>query len=203
MDAFGAVARATDSADLVGSVELGALWASLADTYRIPADSWLPDWRAALQIVVRLTDPADKDKTSVQVLSFAGNPYHDALETLNLGRYPSLPSGTEFARKGALGAGDWIGVLTWDADNDLDAIAPKRSDGHRWILPTLPEHTELLSPLMTWWALLFGLSIFARYHPEMWAEALAVDRSEAAVPLEAILDSALSALPRLIYNELG
>jgi hypothetical protein len=131
------------------------------------------------------------------------NPHHDPPETLNLGRYPSLPSGTQFARKGELRSGDWIGLLTWNSDNDLDEIAPKRRDSFRWILPTLPGHAELMSPLMTWWTLLFGLSIFARYHPEMWAEALDVDQSKTAVPLEAILDSAMSALPRLIYNELA
>jgi hypothetical protein len=203
MDAFGAVARATGSPELVGGVELGALWASLANTYRIPAESWLPDWRAALQIVDGLTAASDEHKTRVQVLSFAGNPHHDPVETLRPNRYPSLPSATAFALKGQIEAGGWIGVLEWGANNDIDAIAPKNTDDSRWILPALPGHTEALTPLMTWWALLFGLSIFARYHPEMWAEALDVDQSKAAVPLEAILDSALGIMPRLIYNELS
>jgi len=144
MDAFGAVARATGSPDLVGDVELGALWASLPDTYRIPAESWLPDWRAALQIADGHSFASGEHETSVQVLSFAGNPHHDPFETLNLGRYPSLPSGTQFARKGELGSGDWIGLLTWTSDKDLDDIAPKRRAEFRWILPTLPGHTELL-----------------------------------------------------------
>jgi hypothetical protein len=53
---------------------------------------------------------------------------------------------------------------------------------------------------MMWWLLLFGLSIFARYHPELWAETLDVDRSEHAVPLEGVLDRALAIVPALIHN---
>jgi len=55
---------------------------------------------------------------------------------------------------------------------------------------------------MTWWVLLFGLSIFARYHPQLWARALDVDGSQHAVPLEGLLDNALLAVPALVYDAL-
>lgn len=77
-----------------------------------------------------------------------------------------------------------------------------QSDTRRVLVPTLPGHTELLAPLMTWWTLLFGLSVFARYHPGLWFQALNVDRSTSAVPLEAVLDRALEALPRLVGQKL-
>jgi hypothetical protein len=68
------------------------------------------------------------------------------------------------------------------------------------LIPTLPEQADLLSPLMLWWLLLFGLSIIARYHPGPWAAALSVDQSRHAVPLEALLDKAFDVLPALVYE---
>ena len=61
---------------------------------------------------------------------------------------------------------------------------------------------DALSPLMLWWALLFGLSMAARYDPEMWVAELDVNESKAAVPIEAALDVALEALPELILDAL-
>jgi YaaC-like Protein len=55
---------------------------------------------------------------------------------------------------------------------------------------------------MLWWALLFGLSSIARYDPETWIDALVVNDSELAVPIEAALDVALEALPELILDAL-
>ena len=59
-----------------------------------------------------------------------------------------------------------------------------------------------MSGLMTWWALLFGLSNLARYEPDEWTGALDVDASPLAIPLEALLGEALVALPHLILNGL-
>jgi hypothetical protein len=60
----------------------------------------------------------------------------------------------------------------------------------------------MLSPLMLWWALLFGLSSIARYDPETWVGALAVNDSALTVPIEAALDAALEVLPDLILGTL-
>jgi hypothetical protein len=199
-DAFGAVARATGSPDLTGGVDLGALWATLPQTYRLPAGSWLPDWRPALWIIDQPGPPA-LGQHRFQAWSMMGNPHHDAPESLR-GRYPTLPPDTKYAlKRGDLGgAGNWAVVLEWSEEHDLDKIAPEmpgETKAHA-LIPTLPE---LLTPLMTWWLLLFGLSIFARYHPGLWVGALQVDRSTTAVPLEAVLDRALDLLPRLVYDE--
>jgi hypothetical protein len=84
----------------------------------------------------------------------------------------------------------------------LNAIAPDyRGLGGRLLLPRA-SGKDALSPLMLWWALLFGLSSIARYDPETWVDALAVNNSELAVPIEAALDAALEALPDLILNAL-
>ncbi len=51
---------------------------------------------------------------------------------------------------------------------------------------------------MTWWALLYGLSMLARYHPAEWTAALRLDDSPEAVPLQAVLDEALGAVPQFV-----
>ena len=204
-DAFGAVAKATNSPDISGKVEIGAAWAALPETYRLPTGSWLPDWRMALLLMDQLGKPTPGN-IRLQLWSMNGNPHHGAIETLK-GRYPTLPADTMWKDKGGSadlgGLGNWASVVEWSEDHDLDKIAPKVGslDAHaRQLIPTLPGQQAILSPLMTWWLLLFGLSVFARYHPGLWLRALQVDASDSAVPLEAVLDSGLGVLPRLIYD---
>jgi hypothetical protein len=204
-DAFGAVAKATGSPDLIGGVELGAAWSALPETYRLPKESWLPDWRLPLWVMDQIGKPA-LGQQRFQVWSMNGNPHHGPAETMK-GRYPTLPQDTTWATKGSSddlgGPGNWAVVLEWSEAHDVDKIAPEMGTmdaNTRQLIPTLPGQSELLSPLMTWWLLLFGLSIFARYHPGLWVGALQVDRSPAAVPLEAVLDRALGLLPRLVYD---
>jgi len=55
---------------------------------------------------------------------------------------------------------------------------------------------------MTWWALLYALSMYARYHPKEWLAALDVDASPVGVTLERVMDRAIGALPQLILSEL-
>lgn len=205
-DAFGAVSRAIGSPDLEAPVELGAAWAALPHTYRMPQGSWLEEWRAALDVLDETAYRAPEGETRVQVLSMGGNPHLSEIDTL-VGRYPTLPSDTKMSLKPgseALGPGNWIAVLTWSAEHDLDTVAPKtlNSGSSRHLLPTLPGHDIRPRELMMWWLLLFGLSIFARYHPELWVRALDVDRSPHAVPLEGLLDRALGAIPSLVHDAL-
>jgi hypothetical protein len=195
------VCKAIGSPDVIGSLEIGAAWAALPETYRLPDKSWLPDWRMALVLMDQLGKAKPGD-ARLQIWSMQGNPHHDAVATLK-GRYPTLPTDTRWAPKEMpdeiARPGSWGVVVEWSDSHDLDAIAPDGSSG-RNLIPTLPGQAEILSPLMTWWLLLFGLSVFARYHPGLWLRALQVDQSPAAVPLEAVLDRALGALPRLVYD---
>ena|SRR5258708_38572610 len=77
-----------------------------------------------------------------------------------------------------------------------------RVRGQHWLRPMLNQSHDILSPLMTWWVLLFGLSMLARYHPAAWTRALAIDRSRDAMPLERALDEALEAVPPLVLDAL-
>jgi hypothetical protein len=86
---------------------------------------------------------------------------------------------------------------------DLDSIAPAVRDSDERVLLPRVAHRDLLSPLMLWWILLFGLSMVARYDPEEWNSALDVNQNSLAVPLEAALDLAADVLPELILDELA
>jgi len=59
-----------------------------------------------------------------------------------------------------------------------------------------------LSSLMAWWALLFGLSMVARYEPAGWVSALRYDESELAAPLERLLEIGLDRVPELVLEAL-
>ena len=72
--------------------------------------------------------------------------------------------------------------------------------GIRTVLPAVGGNTEPLHPLITWWAVLYGLSMLARYEPSSWTEAISVNRSAHAVVLEVLLDEAANSCPPLILQ---
>jgi hypothetical protein len=55
---------------------------------------------------------------------------------------------------------------------------------------------------MTWWAVLYALSMVARYEPDSWVGLLDVDKSQFAVPLEGLLEDALEVAPHLVLDAL-
>jgi hypothetical protein len=57
-------------------------------------------------------------------------------------------------------------------------------------------------PAMTWWALLYALSMVARCEPDTWVASLGVDHSALAVPLEGTLADALEVVPHLVLDAL-
>ncbi len=54
---------------------------------------------------------------------------------------------------------------------------------------------------MTWWLLLHGFSILARYEPGRWAKLLDLDKPAAAL-LQCALEEALTAVPYLVLEAL-
>jgi YaaC-like Protein len=101
-------------------------------------------------------------------------------------------------------------MFRWEADDPtinghielLDRVAPGGT-GHspRWLRPGVGG--VALSSLLTWWALLFGLSMLARYEPAGWAKVLDVESSELAVPLGQLLETALERVPELVIEALS
>lgn len=92
-----------------------------------------------------------------------------------------------------------MGVPMLVKSNQLDEVAPEyRVLGRRWLRPAIDGTTTLPIALMTWWLVLFTLSILARYHPLIWVRALDVDSSPAAVTLERAMRKASDAVPQLL-----
>lgn len=82
-------------------------------------------------------------------------------------------------------------------DPPIDQVAPRYpGKPDSLICPRLGDRT--VTRLMLWWLLLFMLSNLARYDPEIWVDALAVNTSTHAVPIEAALDMALEVVPELV-----
>lgn len=84
-----------------------------------------------------------------------------------------------------------------------ELAVPYGDDDVLWVPPALPGATQPLHPLLAWWAALYGLSMLARYEPAPWIEQLDVNRSPFAVSLEAMLDGALEACPKLVLLALA
>jgi hypothetical protein len=77
---------------------------------------------------------------------------------------------------------------------------PYLGDNDRYIFPSIGGDQQALHPLLAWWAILFALSMLARYQPETWTGYLDVDSSPFAVPLETLLDRALLTCPELLLH---
>jgi hypothetical protein len=116
-------------------------------------------------------------------------------------------------------------LFRWDANSPtidghiatLDRLAPAEglsiptggpglvfppSDGSqpRWLRPSVGGVG--LSSLVSWWTLLFGLSMLARYEPAVWVAVLDYDSADLAAPLDALLDTALARVPELVLATL-
>ncbi|GIG58783.1 hypothetical protein Lfu02_31550 [Longispora fulva] len=69
-----------------------------------------------------------------------------------------------------------------------------------WAFPSVGSMAESLHPLLVWWAVLFALSMMARYEPNNWAKMIQIDVSGEANAIEHILDQALDIVPTLLLE---
>jgi hypothetical protein len=72
-----------------------------------------------------------------------------------------------------------------------------------YLVPAIGNNNRPMHPLMTWWAVLYTLSMLARYQPAEWSEYVDVDRSSFAVSIEQMLSVALVVVPELIAVTIG
>jgi hypothetical protein len=68
------------------------------------------------------------------------------------------------------------------------------------VVPTLGDNTAPLSPIVTWYAVLFALSMLARYEPATWTRLLDVDNSIDSTAIEYLLDEAHRACVNMILD---
>lgn len=218
-DAFGGVADCTGSAPLRGPVEVGGLWASLPEAADLPDLRWArARWveepapygdeglalaahrgLAGREAAIVFEAPiADHDGLAAALQQYpTARPWQPPRITgLGLQVHPTRHGRGYVVRYPERATGPEVTM-------PLDELAPqyRRLDA-RWLRPMLGESGDLLSPLMTWWALLYALSIVARYEPDAWATTLNVDASPLAVPLERLLDEALGTIPHLVLEAL-
>ena len=72
--------------------------------------------------------------------------------------------------------------------------------GARFALRALNSNPMPPHPIVIWWAILYTLSMLARYQPDAWAKYVDVSKSPDAIPIEDLLDAALNVLPEAIYR---
>lgn len=219
-DSFGHVARAIGSDSLTGSVSIGELWRANPDLGLSPAPRF-EQWRRPLYVMHQEQEVAGVSflmsrRVETRVIGLpdavAGDDTMGALAE-ELRGYPGtdgfqLNNPVALIRQGEWG---WSARVMWEADGTdaqdrrrkVDEIAPEhRITDRRWLIPRVGANADALSPLMLWWGLLFGLSNLARYEPNVWMEALALNASQLAVPLGAVLDEGLQAVPHLVLDAL-
>jgi hypothetical protein len=221
---FAGVAEATGSGQLTSDLELGAVWSAIPELMVPLPQPPLEDetWKRPLRVFRPIVDPAHQMLADMRPLELLIDGLPDAdRDTLlrYLGDYPTAVGAYMWQTPGMpedsivnqiSPQGRPLPVFSWPdiptniqlRAQHLNTIAPDyRKRGTRLLLPRAGGK-DTLSPLMLWWALLFGLSSIARYDPELWIAALDVNDSHLAVPIEAALDAALEALPELILDAL-
>lgn len=213
VDSFTGVARATGSEVFAKAADIDTLWASLPEVFdllpfekeRVVPLLLVPD---DLSHAVRAWDRFgglivgyDEEPESLAPYLTEHFPTCTDVQALRFRNLPTIPEhDTPYGP----------GISMWWPPQDtnvsghlrtLDRVAPGSGEyGPRWIRPGVGD--VAMSQLMTWWALLFGLSMVARYEPGGWVSALDYDSSVLAAPLEQLLDTGLEVLPDLVLGAL-
>lgn len=212
---FATVAEAVGSPGLQAEVELGALMVTIPELAALPQlegrwpralPVWLSDpnsvWSQSaastglgttlrfVPLVVVFPHPVP---ASVGDLADALAPYPTA-STVDCASLGGPPQEETLDGTGV--------VIQWRHPGDASDPLPPRyaPEGRRWLRPAVCGTDLPPNLLMTWWAILFGLSMLARYHPVEWVRALDVDHSSEAVVLECTLDLALKVVPELVLE---
>jgi hypothetical protein len=91
-------------------------------------------------------------------------------------------------------------IYTDDALTGIPARIGARYLGDAYLFPALGDNTQSLHPLLAWWAILYALSMVARYEPVAWTAMTAINTSTEAASIEHLLETAATRLPRLILD---
>ena len=160
----------------------------------------------------------DVGQENLDLMSGLGADYAAQADAVDhfLSRYPTLSGRKPFTTAGQpvglqlSGNGTCSIVFQW-SDAMADEFQPAdlvstamgvMSRGSLRAYPSLDGLSQPVHPLVVWWALMFRLSILARYEPEAWDRITDINESEDAVPTEHLLESAMSSVPELIFNVL-
>lgn len=205
---FGGVAKATGSPVPDKPVTLRDLWASLPEAFELLTER--PDVVPLLLVPTVPGTPYDWGKAQATVVGFGGRPeelkqhleaHFQSAEGVELMHTDIPPRARSVITQHGVGVGVW-----WSSSDNignhiarLEEVAPAgRTLEPRWLRPAVCD--VALSPLMTWWMLLFGLSMLARYEPDVWVDALQYDSSSVAAALDELLELGCDRVPELVLD---
>lgn len=225
---FTQLAKFLSAASLPDAVPLGDLWGLLPDVARFPLPGMgtaCPVAITASHTTVRAQDLpvtvqgvprelAYEPSTSGGDPKVAAAGYAEERQRITefLNGYPSLvgwkfraPAGNPI---GITFAGDSVEVpIVWpkpdhaEADDVILDLHTIRYRGHQRVaFPTVGGSTAPAHPFLLWWAILYSLSMLARYEPKVWGSLIDINNSQDATAIEYLLDQALHLLPELIHR---
>jgi hypothetical protein len=208
LDSFAGVAAATGSETLAGPVGLVELWASLPGVSQlIPEEG--KGHRMPLGVVL-LGDPMsnlhDFRWITAGVAPLLGGEAEEALTGYRHGRTAELRSVQGLRPLRSLTAhGEGVEVRWPNPDQDylgeqraLESVAPTDPViGDNWLRPELSDGSSP-SDLVIWWAVLYTLSMLARYQPATWSSALDYDDSVWVAALGELLRAGVEIVPALV-----
>lgn len=115
---------------------------------------------------------------------------------------PSGPAQFRLTDDGSLSVAIGWSVHQGESDQDVLDRHSVTYLGERLAFPQVGTGPLPAHPVMLWWALLFALSMLARYQPDAWAKYVNVSKSPEAIPIEEMLNRALNVLPETIHRAL-
>jgi len=214
-DSFHGVAWATHGETPSTPVKLGALWMALPDACSLLEEAdQIEQWPEALLVVVPETTASRLERFDRVTAGVVSRRHPDGASLVNvLDKYPYACE-TQIQEVPGAGvvatwtpAGDAL-TVHWPAEtkdlagrvSTLDRIVPTTPGGARWWRPLVAG--VQMSDLTMWWALLFGLSMLARYEPAGWNAMLDLDSDPHAAHLVRLMDDAIEVLPALVLQVL-
>jgi hypothetical protein len=231
IDSFASLVAARDQGTLSAKVELGALWASLPDLWRqdLRDERWRRPLvvrrkdedatglhrGAIVEATILFMYDRSLPKRLFDGVEDVTDEQFDSVVSAELQHYPTA-EGWRFHRRQRLRLDRrtydaWEVEVLWESASEHRDVREDEFRSHVfqhrilnqwWLRPDLNDEGDFLMPLATWWVLLFGLSMLARYYPAQWSSALRVDDSGETVPLEAVLNEALLAVPHFVLEAL-
>lgn len=121
--------------------------------------------------------------------------YHSGTTTDAIPEFAWHPDGTgELLMNWELPGGDG----GYSEQIDFLRTKTRSYGGSLHFFPAVDSSQRGIHPLMAWWAVLFVLSMLARYQPAEWMSHIDVNNSRHAVPLEDLFKQAIQVVPWLI-----
>jgi hypothetical protein len=229
---FARICEALESSNLSSVARVGDLWPLLNETSRHPlpaaGDSrslsvsvdYLggPSGIPTLRVEGLPGSFADVGREHLDLMTGLGANYAAQAEPIDryLAGYPTLSGRVPFTTAGQPvglqphGNGTCSVKFQWadasfatqDLVESFMATIAVRTRGDWRAYPSLDGNSKPVHPLLVWWAILFRLSMLARYEPEAWDALTDVNVSADAVPIEHLLRCAQSSVPELIHGVL-